>query len=125
MARKPVGCGTAIFVILVVGYIGSQIDAGLRSNNRPTVSPPVAATAPTVNQYCKTPKKNGSIDARACDLSELCKDWVFYRKKIVESNVKGDQSGASEAQKSFAAVNLNLNEYKQEDVSACLSKNGG
>lgn len=125
VARKPIGCGTAIFLILLFLVFASVVGPMLSGDSRSSAS--AIATVPTkvVNPYCKTPKKNGTMDARACDLSELCKDWVFFRKKTLESNAKGDKAATYEAQKSFAAVNLSLSEYRDEDVHACIKANGG
>lgn len=122
--RKSIGFGTGIVLLFVVGFLAMKIDTSLRSNNSSAASLPVAAPAKTVNPYCGNKKKNGTIDSRTCDLSELCKDWAFFKKKALESNAKGDKSATYDAQKSFAAVNINLSEYKDEDVSACLASNG-
>lgn len=123
MEKKPISFGKIIVVFAVIA-VGMNATRKLLYGDEPA-SPPVAITPKVVNPYCKTPKKDGTIDPRVCDLSELCKDWVFYRKKAIESEAKGDKANAYEAQKSFFAVNFNISEYKDEDVSACLSKNGG
>ena len=39
------------------------------------------------------PKKDGTYETvRHNDLEELCKDWYFYRKKILEAHQVGDSA---------------------------------
>lgn len=123
--RKQIGLGSALFTILVIGFVAMKIDGALRSGDSVAVAPAMAAPAKAANPFCATPKKNGTMDARACDLAELCKDWVFYKRRVAEFNAKGDAKGLAGAQESFAAVNKDLSEYSDSNVSACLAANGG
>ena len=52
-------------------------------------------------------KSDGTFDARADDLKQLCLDWYFYRGKDPEK---------------FAEVNHWLNEYHEDDVTAMLAR---
>jgi len=62
-------------------------------------------------------KKDGTIDPRPGDLEELCKDWLYYRKKILEYEAAGKTQQAAEARTSFQSVNAWLDEYDESDVS--------
>lgn len=67
-------------------------------------------------------KKDGTIDARPDDLDELCKDWVYYRTKILKFTREGNQKAASEARRAFADVNTWLSEYRDNDVATTCAK---
>lgn len=56
-------------------------------------------------------KKNGTYDDRPNDLEELCKDFLYYRKKILE-----DPQEAADARATFQQVNADISEYPEEDV---------
>lgn len=78
------------------------------------------------NSWCGVPMKNGTIStARACDLEELCKDWVFYRKEIYKYAAQGNEGKAAEARRSFEKTNVWLSAYDDKDTTACLKQNGG
>ena len=74
---------------------------------------------------CKITKKDGTLDQRECDLEELCKDWVFYRRRAAESVNDGNAEKAREYQAGFRKTNAWLSAYREEDVQACLTRNGG
>lgn len=62
-------------------------------------------------------KKNGSYDDRPNDLEELCKDYLFYRNKIMKYAQAGDNQGAAKARSSFNEVNSTLSaEYTEKDI---------
>jgi hypothetical protein len=62
-------------------------------------------------------KKNGIYDDRANDLEELCKDYLYYRNKILKSAKMGDNQGAAKARSSFNQVNNTLSvEYTEDDI---------
>lgn len=67
------------------------------------------------------------MDARECDLEELCKDGVFYRRKAMEYSNDGSEAKTktADAQRWFQRINASLSEYLQEDVQACLKRHGG
>lgn len=62
-------------------------------------------------------KLDGTIDSRADDLEELCKDWYYYRYKIIEADVAGNADDLAEYQATFKNVNYWLEEYSQSDVT--------
>ena len=63
-------------------------------------------------------KKDGTVDERRNDLEELCKDWYYYRSKILEHASKGNLDKAEDARKWFRAINAWLEEYDYLDVAA-------
>lgn len=67
-------------------------------------------------------KKNGTVDQRENDLDELCKDWVYYKAKILKYTKEGDEKAASKARNNFNAVNKDLSEYRDSDISATCAK---
>lgn len=66
-------------------------------------------------------KKNGAYDDRPNDLEELCKDYLFYRNKIMKYTRAGDNQGAAKARSSFNEVNDNLSEYSEKDVQGMFT----
>jgi len=62
-------------------------------------------------------KKNGSYDDRANDLEELCKDYLYYRNKILKYAKAGDNQGAAKARSNFNQVNSTMSlEYTEKDI---------
>ena len=69
------------------------------------------------------PKKDGTYETvRHNDLEELCKDWYFYRKKILEAHQVGDSAKVTKYQESFRQVNKWINEYNEKDIQAVMSR---
>lgn len=117
------------FFILYIKYCGiPDAEKSMRKES--------AANAPSLylkkgdlNKYASLPngrkllimKKNGSYDNRVNDLEELCKDWIYYRNKIIKLAGEGDSSGAAKARASFNEVNINLSEYEEKDVQKMFS----
>lgn len=67
-------------------------------------------------------KKDGTVDQRMNDLDELCKDWVYYKTKISKYSKEGDEKAMAEARSNFVAVNRDLSEYHDKDVSTTCAK---
>lgn len=67
-------------------------------------------------------KSDGSTDARANDLEELCKDWLYYRKKIMEAESAGKTEKAAKYRESFQQVNAWLDEYNESDITATFER---
>ena len=67
-------------------------------------------------------KKDGTVDQRINDLDELCKDWVYYKAKILKHSKEGDEKAAAKARINFVAVNRDLSEYHDKDVSTTCAK---
>lgn len=59
--------------------------------------------------------KDGTVDPRPNDLEELCKDYAFFRRKILEYSSAGQLEKADEARASFRAVDAWLDEYDRND----------
>lgn len=66
-------------------------------------------------------KVNGAFDDRQNDLMEICKDWLYYRGKILKYARAGDNSEAAKARSSFNKVNSCLSEYEEKDVAHMFS----
>lgn len=60
-------------------------------------------------------KRDGTLDDRPNDLEELCLDYVYYRRKILEYEADGKSEKADEARATFKKVNLWLDEYDRSD----------
>jgi hypothetical protein len=112
-----------LFGGLAIVFVAHQ--CSLMMSDVPTSVTHTTQSSQATSPECNIPKKDGSMDARKCDLEELCKDWVFYRRKILLYSSEGNESGAANARNSFNRVNEWLSAYKDSDVSACLTRNGG
>ena len=66
-------------------------------------------------------RKDGTIDGRPNDLEELCKDYAYYRKKILEYARAGDESKAVESRQHFEQVNALIGKYHESDSQAMFS----
>lgn len=84
-----------------------------------------SSNLPQTKSWCGIPKKNGTIAGRACDLEELCKDWVFFRREIYAYTAEGKTEKADAARRSFQQTNVWLTEYEERDTTACLLQFGG
>jgi hypothetical protein len=61
-------------------------------------------------------------DPRPNDLSELCKDQVFYRDKAARAAAEGDEKGRASAFARFQQVSRWIHEYSDEDIArVCTS----
>ena len=70
------------------------------------------------NQDVFVRKLDETTDTRPNDLEELCKDWLYYRKKIMDAENAGQTDKAADYRAQFQKVNAWLDEYNQSDVSA-------
>jgi tetratricopeptide (TPR) repeat protein len=66
-------------------------------------------------------KRNGTLDDRPNDLEELCRDWLFYRDRILEYEQSGQTEKASEARIAWNEINAWLIEYDENDVGTMFS----
>jgi len=67
-------------------------------------------------------KKDGTIDSRPNDLTELCRDYVHFRSKIIQAARNGDTEAANEARINFNKANNWLSEYRDSDVAPCIEQ---
>ncbi len=67
------------------------------------------------NQDVFVRKNDGTIDSRPNDLEELCKDWLFYRYKILEAEGAGQSEQAEDYRATFQDVNSWLADYAESD----------
>ena len=118
-----------VFVIGLVAMILPKHDKATPVASAPpkaqAKSPPLKKAEKVLPEECKITKKDGTLDARECDLEELCKDWVFYKRKAVEYSREGNEAKAADAQRGFKKTNTWLSAYREEDVQACLKRHGG
>ena len=61
-------------------------------------------------------KKDGTYDERANDLSELCKDFLFYRERIARAVADGDAEEVVKARAAFQRTINWMNEYPSSAV---------
>lgn len=122
------GMNTPLKYLLIVMAVGVCASVVLPRRDKPVVGS-AAPTSTPISQAsspeCNIAKKDGSMDERKCDLQELCKDWIFYRRKIMEYSNEGNVAKATDARASFNRVNQWLSAYQDSDVSACVTRNGG
>ena len=79
-----------------------------------TLISPSKTTYTSTDNKCETITKiDGTIDKRECDLQELCKDKVFFEKKINKAKNFDDLISAQE---SYKDIILWLGAYKSEDI---------
>jgi len=125
------GIGKWLLIIFAIGLVANVLstkdNATTATAKPPVQAAPVAAKKPekVLPAECKITKKDGTLDQRECDLEELCKDWVFYRRRAAESVNDGNAEKAREYQAGFRKTNAWLSAYREEDVQACLTRNGG
>jgi hypothetical protein len=121
------------FAVISVWWVSNRFFFEDKKRNM-SVSSPSATTAPIIK---KTPeasntreviqnisKKDGSFDARPNDLEELCRDYVFYRRRILQYSKEGKTTDANEARTDFRKVNAYLDAYNDKDISAMFTKIG-
>ena len=125
------GIGKWLLIVFAIGLVAAilpkQDKASTAASAPPKVqakSPPLKKAEKVLPEECKITKKDGTLDARECDLEELCKDWVFHRRKAMEYSSDGSEAKAADAQRWFKRINASLSEYREEDVQACLKRHG-
>jgi hypothetical protein len=126
------GIGKWLLIVFAIGLVAMILPKQDKTTSVASAPPKAQAKSPPLKKaekvlpdVCKITKKDGTLDARECDLEELCKDWVFYRRKAVEYSSEGNEAKAADAQRSFKQTNIWLSAYREEDVQACLKRHGG
>ncbi len=118
--------GGVMIASMIIGVGAAVNDPGFQEAAAVAVQPGPATEsgAPSAGKAAESPiaKRDRTIDARENDLEELCKDWLFYRKQILEAEARGDHAAASKHRAAFQRVNGWLDEYGEDDVSAMMSK---
>lgn len=93
----------------------------------------LALTAPFVAlSTCEKAEKTSEVQPErrvviTSDIEELCKDWLYYEKKIIQYTVAGETEKAERARARFRQMNSMLNEYPESSVNAAflrLEENG-
>ncbi len=58
--------------------------------------------------------------AAAADIEALCKDWLYYRKKVIQYTVAGERQKAERARARFRQVNSMLSALPESSVNAAF-----
>lgn len=122
------GIGKWLLIFFAIGLVATVLPK--REGASTASAPPKkveAKATPAKKELppeCTVRKKDGTLDPRECDLEELCKDWIYYRRKAWEYAQKGNRDSLAEAQQGFAQTNAWLSAYREEDVQACLLRHG-
>jgi hypothetical protein len=56
----------------------------------------------------------------ATDIEALCRDWLYYRKKVIQYTVAGETANAERARARLRQLNSMLNEVPQSSVNAAF-----
>ena len=121
--------GLAVLCVLSLGgyIVVTEELAYRRSLWTPTVTyTPTSTWTPsptplvTPTRYVPTTPTVVKIDDD--ELEDLCKDWLYYRKKILEHEAAGNTEKADKARQRFQQVNAWLAEYDDADVNAMFDK---
>jgi hypothetical protein len=110
-----------IVVLGVIIWVGWSFLGG---DSKKTDSGNKNSTSTTTDyRSCNIPKKDGSYETARCnDLEELCNDYIFYRKKILQANQEGDTNKVNEYRAKFQQVNTWLSQYNESDVQNTFSR---
>lgn len=120
----------AIFFICIICLLVIFIPKGTPQDSPQATKSQLIVPAGQLAQYVDTyssydevfvTKLNGTVDDRPNDLEELCRDWLYYRDKILEYEQAGQTENATEARTAWNEINVWLNEYNQSDVEVMFS----
>jgi hypothetical protein len=110
-----------IIFTLCICFIGLLFNPGVQAGNSK-----VHLKKGELSKYTSLPsktdlyvmKKDGTYDQRANDLEEMCRDYVFYRNRILKYTRSGDLGAAADARNSFNQINNTLSiQYYEDDTS--------
>ena len=115
---------TAVKVILsflfiggTISFIGLYIDGKIKSKKAPpvTTSPVPTPTQPT--QTISRPTDYGS------DITERCKDWIYYRNKAYKLGREGDLEGSEKARLAMLTFDRDLRKkFTEKQISDEISR---
>ncbi len=83
-------------------------------------------TAPFIAiSTCEKAEKPGEVLTEwgvesASDIEELCKDWLYYRKKILQYTAAGEAEKTERARARFRQVNSMLSKFPESSVNAAF-----
>jgi hypothetical protein len=77
-----------------------------------------------VSSIPNVPKKDGTYDARTNDLEELCRDYIFFRNRIIKYTREGDEKAANKARADFQQTNRWLEAYNEKDMNDMFTRIG-
>jgi hypothetical protein len=92
----------------------------------------LAFTAPFfVISTCERTDKKSEVQPELrvaiSDVDALCKDWLYYRKKIIQYTEAGETDKAERARARFRQMNSMLSQFPESSVNAAflrLEENG-
>lgn len=121
--RKSVTLIQAVIVIFIGAWIISKMGGMLGVEH--TASTTTATTQQAKNSIPNVPKKDGTYDARTNDLEELCRDYIFFRNRIIKYAREGDEKAANKARADFQQTNRWLEAYNEKDMNDMFTRIGG
>jgi len=100
------------WVIAIVVIIGLNVLNGILSSHNKTSS---TSPLPQTNNILPntTSQNNTSMDYEH-DLTERCKDWIYYRNRAYKLGREGDQKGSEEARIAMLTFDGDLQKYFTE-----------
>jgi hypothetical protein len=111
---------TVVFSIMAVAGIGLYIAGEIKSRKNPPVatSPVPTPTQPT--QPAQTISKPADYES---DLTERCKDWIYYRNKAYKLGREGDQEGSEKARIAMLTFDRDLHKkFTEQQISDEISR---
>ncbi len=130
---------TLLLVVLVLAVLacgGSGSSSQATSPPRESIRIKSGELRHTIQNYSGTitrstvfnvQKLDGAYDNRENDLRELCLDYNYYHKEVIEQTAKGNTAKADKARTRLNQINTWLNAYDEDDIQAMhtLIKNKG
>ena len=122
LLQKNIGCLVVVSLIVLL-WIGSKCSVpSFDSYREKAKEGQTTEKAATDYRSCNVPMKDGSYETTRCnDLEELSKDYIFYRKKILQANQEGNTKKVNEYRAKFQQINAWLSRYNDSDVSKTIS----
>lgn len=83
------GIGKWLLIVFAIGLVAMILPKQDKATPVASAPPKAQAKSPppkkaekVLPEECKITKKDGTLDARECDLEELCKDWVSISARL-------------------------------------------
>lgn len=119
-----------VFVLATLACGGSGTSTRATSPPRETVTVKSGGLRSAIQNYSGTitrstvfnvQKLDGTYDNRSNDLRELCLDFNYYHKQIIEQIAKGNTAKADDARDWLNRINTWLDAYNEDDIQAMHS----
>lgn len=117
---KPTTTGTGLIAKIFVGLLllGIVSVAFMGKKRAPASASQKPQEVVARDSNCSIKKRDGTLDARECDLVEICKDHRFFKKELARAMAVGTASDREKALVEVKKVVEYLAEYRAEDVAA-------